>query len=168
MSTTGFCICRSIFGVKNTLLSFSVLHHTTMCLRLLICSWEGPWAFLAVPLGSLDFQLDSLALHKPWAPVASSQLWMGEEGFLLCSAGDSGHLGQGPDAGVPERSWRLVAGLTSLLHFHPVLSCCLKCVWRTELKNEHANPKFPERAILQPPVHSRRVVGSLGPPLPTA
>lgn len=125
------------------------------CLRLLICSWEGPWAFLAAPLGHMGFQVDSPALHTPWGPVALSQLWMGEEGFHLCSVGHSGHLGQGLYAGVPERSWLLVAGLSSSLHCHPVLSCCLKYIWRTELRNEHPNEKFPQREILQPPVHSR-------------
>lgn len=138
-----------------TLLSLSILHHITMCLRLLICSWQTPWAILAAPLGSVGFRVDSPSFHTPWAPVALSQLWLGEEDFLLCSGGDSGRSGQGLDAGVPERSWLLVAALSSSPHCHPVLSCCLKCVWRTELKNEHANQKSPERKNLQPPVHSR-------------
>lgn len=100
--------------------------------------------------------MDSLASRVSWAPVALSQLWMVEEGFLPGSEEDSGHSGQGQDAGVSEGSWLLVAGLYSLIHCHPVLSCCLKCVGRTELTNDHASPKLPDREIQQL-CHSPRV-----------
>lgn len=136
---------------------------TTLFLRLLICTWEGPWAFLAVFLGGMDFQVDSLALQAFWALVALSQLWMVEEGFLLGSVEDSGHSGQGQDAGVSERSWLLVAGLLSLIHCHPVLSCCLKCVWRTELTNAHASLKHPE---IQSCLTILECSQKPGPPLP--
>lgn len=122
---------------------------------LLICTWEGPWASLAASLGSMDFQVDSLAFQASWAPVALSQLWMVEEGFLLGPVEDSDHSEQGQDAGVSERSWLLVSGLSSLIHCHPVLSCCLKSVWRTELTNDHASQKFPDREIQQLPDYPR-------------
>lgn len=144
-----FCSYRSVFGFRAILPSFSVLHHITLFLRLLICTWEDPWAFLAASLGGTDFQVDSLAFRAFWALVALSQLWMVEEGFLLGPVEDSGHSGQDQDAGVSERSWLLVAGLSSLIHCHPVLSCCLKCVWRTELTKGHANQTFPARETQQ-------------------
>lgn len=137
------------------------------CLRLLICSWEGPWAFLAAPLGHMGFQVDSPALHTPWGLVALSQLWMGEEGFHLCSVGHSGHLGQGLYAGVPERSWLLVAGLSSSLHCHPVLSCCLKYIWN-RIKKWTSQREIPSEGNPAATCPLQSVVESLGPPLPTA
>lgn len=142
----------SVLGFRIMLLSFSSI---ILLLRLFICTWEGPWAFLAASLEGMDFQVDSLASQASWAPVALSQLWMVEEGFLLGPVEDSGHSGQGQDAEVFERSWLLVADLCYLIHCHPVLSCCLKCVWRTELINDHASSKLPDRETQQLPDYPR-------------
>lgn len=114
----------------------------------------------------MDFQVDSLVPQASWALVALSQLWMVEEGFLLGSVEGSGHSGQGQGAGVSERSWLRLAGLSSLIHCHPVLSCCLECVRRTELTNACASPKLPDREIQHLPDHPYLAAEILGLPLP--
>lgn len=120
---------------------------------LLICSEAGPWAFLAGPLESVGVQVDSLVLKTPKVLVAVSQQWVGEEGFLLCSALDGDHLGQSLDSGVSERNLLPVADPFSLLHCHSVLACYLKCIRRTELQNENAEQKFSMRERLKHLVH---------------
>lgn len=136
--------------VKITPVSLGVLYLITYQKRtdsLLICSGEVPWAFLAVPLESVGVQVDSLVLHTLVALVAESQQWVGEESFL-CPVVDCGHSGQCLDAVVPERNFLPVADLVFLLHCHSVLSCYLKCVRRTELRNENIEQKISLRENL--------------------
>lgn len=159
--------------VKITPVSFSVLNLITKQKRtdsFLICSGEDLWAFLAVPLETVGVRVDSLVLHTHLAPVAESQLWVGEEGFLLCPVVDSGHSGQRLDAVVSERNLYLlpVADLLSLLHCHSVLSCYLKHFRRTELRNENTEQKISLRENLSAHYRLQNMTERLGPKASTA